>query len=47
MDSKKTILEARSKRNGIVFYSNKNPFICYEVYINEKGRYKKSKYHVD
>ena len=41
MDSKKTILEARSKRNGIVFYSNKNPFICYEVYINEKGEIQK------
>lgn len=41
MDSKKTILEARSKRNGIVFYSNKNPFICYEVYIDEKGEIQK------
>ena len=41
MDSKKTILEARSKRNGIVFYSNKNPFICYEVYIKEKGEIQK------
>lgn len=38
---KKSILEARSKSNGIVFYSNKNPLICYEVYINEKGEIQK------
>lgn len=43
MDNKKRVLEARSKRNGIVFYSNKNPLICYEVYINEKGEIQKEK----
>lgn len=37
MSKKKEILHARSKENGIVFYSNKFPDLCYEAYIDEKG----------
>lgn len=37
MEDKKTILYARSKENGVVFYSNKVPALCYEAYLDEKG----------
>ena len=37
MEEKKEIFRARSKENGIVIYSNKNPLLCYEAYIDEKG----------
>lgn len=31
----KNVQEARAKRNGIVFYSNKIPIIGYETYRDE------------
>lgn len=34
----KNIIEARSKENGIVFYSNLNQLIGYEVYREETGQ---------
>lgn len=34
----KNIIEARSKENGIVFYSNLNHWIGYEVYREETGQ---------
>lgn len=34
----KNIIEARSKENGIVFYSNLNNWIGYEVYREKTGR---------
>ncbi len=37
MKEKKQVLHARSKENGIIFYSNKSPQLCYEAYIDENG----------
>ena len=37
MNKKNRILNARSKENGIVFYSNKIPMLCYEAHYDEKG----------
>ncbi len=37
MEEKKKISCARSKENGIVFYSNKVPVLCYEAYLDKKG----------
>lgn len=37
MANKKQILHARSKEDGIIFYSQKFPALCYEGYLDEKG----------
>lgn len=37
MEEKREIFRARSKENGIVFYSNKVPVLCYEAYLDKKG----------
>lgn len=37
MTNKKQILHARSKEDGIVFYSQKIPILCYEGYLDEEG----------
>ena len=37
MEKLKTIHRARSKKNGIIFYSNKFPLIGTEVYLNDLG----------
>lgn len=37
MEEKKKISCARSKENGIVFYSNKIPALCYEAYLDDNG----------
>lgn len=37
MSEKNKIINARSKENGIVFYSNKIPLLCYEAYYDENG----------
>lgn len=37
MEDKKKILHARSKEDGIVFYSNKVPVMCYEATLDDEG----------
>lgn len=37
MDEKKQTIHARSKENGVVFYSNKFLGLCYEAYTAEDG----------
>lgn len=37
MDEKRKTIHARSKENGVVFYSNKFPDLCYEAYTAEDG----------
>lgn len=42
MKEQKDVLGARSMQNGIVFYSNKNPAVCYEVLVDKDGQIKKA-----
>ena len=40
MEEKKQIRKARAKKNGIIFYSNLNPIVGVETFIDESGKVK-------